>query len=100
MSDGDLYTGITSASQRTLRQRANEEKLVKQSKLLPVAELIFNEIEKEKTKAKDVTDFITDLKTTPEELKADILARKRYIDTLTQLQNRFRVILKAKPEVK
>jgi hypothetical protein len=97
MADEFLYTGATSSRPRTRKEVQNQDKLEKQAKLAPFADLVFEQLEKEKTKASDVSNFLTHTGTDLEELKADLLARKQYVAYLTQLQNTFKVILKAKP---
>lgn len=97
MSDGDLYTGITSASQRSRREEVNQDKLEKKARLLPVAEIIKQAIQDEKDKVSNVKDFLVSTSTTPEEMKADIMARQRYLVYLEQFNNKINVILKAEP---
>ena len=97
MADEFLYTGATSSRPRTRKEVENQDKLEKQAKLAPFAELVFEQLEKEKTKASDVSTFLTSTDTDLESFKADLLARKQYVTYLTQLQNTFKVILKAKP---
>jgi hypothetical protein len=97
MSDGDLYTGITSASQRTRREQVNQDKLEKKARLLPVAEIIKKAIQDEKAQVANVRDFVVTTSTTDAEMRADIMARQRYLTYLDQFNNKINVILKAEP---
>lgn len=94
--DEILHTGMTSAS-RAVRLKANEEKIDKQVKLKPSAKVVLEAIETEKQNILNLRSLIFDMGTEEEDLKSELLARKKYFNYLTQLQAVMNQILAAKP---
>lgn len=97
--DEQLYSGINSQSfGRALRQRVNEENVTKKQVLRPYAQIVFDEIEKQKAEALDLKTFILNGQTETD-VKLELAIRKRTYHNLVNLQNRFNTILRAEPKI-
>ena len=96
--DSLLYTGATSASFRTKRELTNEEKLEQKGHMIPAAKIVFDLIEKEKVNVADISTLLITAETDLEAMKADLLARRLYTTYLSELQNKLKIILRAKPK--
>lgn len=94
--DEILHTGMTSAS-RAVRLKANEEKIDKQVKLKPAAKVVMEQIEIEKERILNLRSLILDNATKEEDIKSELLARKKYFDYLVRLEATMKQILAAKP---
>ena len=96
--DEMLYSGITSQSSgRELRARVNRENVAKKAQLRPYAQVVFDEIEKQKQAMCDVRSWV--IEGMPEEdVKLEGIVRQRNYKYLTDLQARFNTILKSEPK--
>jgi hypothetical protein len=93
-NDKILYSGQTSVSKRLdkLEERARE-KVSKQKKLSPAAEVVFDYIEKEKKSIQTQVLNYVQTDTKEENLKSTLLALKFYDTYLITLQNNLKNLL-------
>jgi hypothetical protein len=97
--DSILYSGATSASFKDTRKELKDEKQDKKIKLLPVAELVLGELQKEidglsKTNFAKLELLIHAGNKTA--VDAEILSDKKAIEKITNLKNRLAIILRSK----
>lgn len=93
-----LYTGATSASYaKTRREVENTEKLEKQSKILPVAKLIDEEIARHREVISKELGNIIHIEMSEQDVKATVLGLRLADARMMSLQNSLRAIVKAKP---
>jgi hypothetical protein len=98
-NDGLLYSGgSTSADRRRNAQRERlQEKEQKRSYLLPAADIVFAEIDKELVKiASQVLGYVT-ADTAAENLKATLLSLRMYDKSLRDLRVRIGNLLRESP---
>jgi hypothetical protein len=98
-NDGLLYSGgSTSADRRRHAQRERlQEKEQKRSYLLPAADIVFAEIDKELAKiASQVLGYVT-ADTVDENLKATLLSLRMYDKSLKDLRTRIGNLLRESP---
>ena len=92
--DSLLYTGLTSASSRRLQDKKKQDKEAKQAKrneLVPKADIVLKELEKERlTIAKELGNLIH-LEMNEQNIKATVLglrmADQRLVSVITRLNN-------------
>ena len=101
VDSSDLYTGANSGSfgnyrATKLKQKASEDKEQKKGKLIPAYELIIGAIDKEIADVKSIEFLLVDIQTPDEHLKAELVARRRYIGYLTNLKSTLKNTLKEK----
>lgn len=101
VDSSDLYTGSNSGSfgnyrATKLKKKASEEKQVKKGKLVPAYELIIGAINKEIEDVKNIEFLLVDVQTPEEHLKAELVARRRYIGYLNNLKSTIKNALKEK----
>lgn len=98
-NDGILYSGMAAKSraelahERTLRQR---EKLEKKSSLLPMADIVIQELEKEKTNTKLELLRLIGPSTSDTDVKSLIVSLNLYDQSMSGLAGRLKNILRAK----
>lgn len=99
-NDAYLYTGVTSVSNepKAPRELQKESKEEAKRKLKPAAEVVLEAIEKERQVICDIRTFVLDRKTTEQEVNTDLLARKKYLDYLNQLEQKINTIMADKPK--
>jgi hypothetical protein len=99
--DGLLYTGTTSASfasskERGLKERQAKEKELRQevqANLRADATPILEVIAKEKRKIKFINEFAVEEMILPEHFQAEVIARKKYYAFLRKLETSIQVAL-------
>jgi hypothetical protein len=99
MTNDDLYTGSNSGSFGNYKAAEQREELVKEkrekkSQLIPAYELVQELIEKEVANVKDVSFLYVDTYVLPEELNAEIIARRRYLNYLNALSTKLASLLR------
>jgi len=101
-NDAVLYTGVTSASFASVKDRElkakkkelKEEKIEKRIKLSPVSELVTAEIQKEIEKLRNIDYLNIESMITDEHFRSEMMARKKTIEKLTDVQTRLTNILR------
>lgn len=101
-NDAVLYTGATSASFASAKDReltkkkkeAKEEKIEKRIKLSPVSEIVNAEIQKEIEKMRNIDYLNIESMITDEHFRSEMMARKKTIEKLTDVQLRLNNILR------
>lgn len=97
-NDSTLYTGATSASYASIKRRVrNEEKLLKQTTLVKDAPVVFEEIEKHKQMLGELLLKLTTSKDAPEDIRDTLNALRIHRQWVDQLENKLKIVLKAKP---
>ena len=87
--DSALYTGMSSAVARTIQEGKKElkkETAQTRGKLTPAAEFITSFIDQEISKTKDISELIMDPTSADEDIKSLLLAKKMYLNMLTNLK--------------
>lgn len=98
VNDSILYSGQTSASfAKSRKLLQNEDKLEKQSLVLPVAKLIDDEIKRHREVIANELGNIIHIEMKPEDVKATIAGLRLADQRMLLLQNSLRSIVKAKP---
>lgn len=95
----DLYTGANSGSFRNyratkLKKKVSEDKELKKGKLTPAYELIHEAIDREIKKVQSVEFLMVESTTVNDDLKAELVARRKYIQYLRLLDSGIKNILK------
>lgn len=95
----DLYTGANSGSFNNyratkLKKELAEEKEVKRGKLTPAYELIHEALSREIDKVQSIEFLLVDPLTTDDELKSELIARRKYIQYLRLLDSSLKNVLK------
>jgi hypothetical protein len=93
--DSILYTGATSATFRNKKQ-INQEKIQKKAEMIPSAKIVYDLIEKEKQNNADINSLIIRADSSVEDVKSVLLAKKMFDTYLSELQNKLKIILRAK----
>lgn len=93
-NDSFLNTGMTSASTKPPTPRENQkiEKEQARAKLKPAADVVLEEIDKERAKVVDIRSFI-DVQKDAESIKHELMARKLYLGYLNSLEAKIKNIL-------
>ena len=97
--DSILYGGSSSASFGTThavkqRETIKKDKQERRAKLKPAAEVVFAEIEAEKESVMFVTNIQVEQATDEKLFMIEVMARKKYVEYLTKLQNKLQTILR------
>jgi hypothetical protein len=91
-----MYSGINSVTNKPFTPREIQREQAKQTqlKLKPAAQVVLDELAKEKANVLDIRTFVLDRATTEAEVNTELLARKLYLGYLNGLEARFKNILK------
>lgn len=97
--DSILYTGFSSASLSTAkeqkqRKERREKNVEKRSALLPAGEIVKAEIQKEIDMVKNIDYLNVESMLNDEHFRAEIMARKKFLERLIALKNRFDTLLR------
>lgn len=97
--DSLLYSGSSSASfgstkQQQVREIKSEQKKEQRTKLQPAAEVVFAEIEKEKQASMYLPNIDVERAADEKAFMIEAMARKKYTEYLTRLQNKLDNILR------
>lgn len=101
--DSFLYSGLTSASTRANAAKREESKKNREHQrtvLTPAAELLVEQIEKERQKTTDISNLIMDPTSTEDNIKALLLAKKMHLEFLSNLQSVLQNVLREPGEKK
>lgn len=90
--DSILYSGMTSAEPKTPREAQRKASHEAYQKLKPGAQVLIDEIVKEKEAIVDLRSFV--IGETEEIVRDDLRARKLYLGYLNSLEAKYRHILK------
>jgi hypothetical protein len=103
-SDSILNTGLTSASinkaqrAKEARKARQDAKLTKRAHLIPAAEIIVEELQKELSNTQIKLLSMIDAKTTDGEVKDIIVALNLYTDSIKRLKSRISNIMRVNGE--
>lgn len=100
-NDGILYSGQTAKPQAAAmlerREARTQEKEQQRTALMPAAQLILGEIERERSKiSQKVLDYVT-AGEADENIKAELLGMKHYEASLSKFKARIENILRPRP---
>jgi len=100
-NDNVLNTGTTSSTfapkpTRSVTER-KEADAEKRAKLLPAADVVFAEIEKQITQMSTVEFMNLEEMLNDEHFRAELMARKKYVEYLKKLQIKMNNILRERP---
>ena len=95
----DLYTGSNSGSfqnyrAKKLKKQLSDEKERKQIQLTPAYELIHEQIEREISKVQSIEYLLVESNTPEDDLKSELVARRKYVQYLRLLDSGIKNILK------
>lgn len=98
-SDSILNTGSSSASfgsvrEQQVRAEKREEKIEKRAALLPAGEIVKAEIQKEIDEISNINYLEIESMLTDEHFKSELMARKKLVEKLVALRNRFDNLLR------
>jgi hypothetical protein len=98
--DSILNTGSSSASfgttqEQKIRVDKREQKIEKRAGLLPAGEIVRAEIQKEIDEVRSIDYLNIESMLTDEHFKSEMMARKKFLEKLIALQNRFDNILRS-----
>lgn len=88
----DLYTGTNSGSfgnyvAKDQREEINQEAREKSAHLLPAVEILNAKIDSKIKEAESLSTLVIDRTTSDDDLKVDLLARKKYIELCLDLKS-------------
>lgn len=97
--DSLLNTGASSASfgsvkEQQLRTDRREKSVETRAALLPAGEIVKAELQREIDKARNIDYLQVDQMLTDENFRAELMARKKYLQCLIALQGRFSTLLR------
>lgn len=96
--DEILVTGTSSATfNPSRRQKINEEKVEKQNKLRPSAEVVLKEIKKDRDMLGELLLALVDPNSNDDEMRVKLAAVRLHRDWINNFESRIKIILKAKP---
>jgi hypothetical protein len=100
--DSVLNTGATSASfgstqEQKIRTELRDEKIEKRAKLKPAGEIVLAELQKDIDEAQNINYLNIEQMLTEEHFKSELMARKKYLEKLIELKNRFNNLLRENP---
>jgi hypothetical protein len=99
--DSILYAGSSSASfgspkEQQIRTDIRENKREKRAKLQPAAEVVFAEIKSEMDSVMFIQNIAVEEATDERMFMIEVMARKKYVTYLKNLQNKLDIILRDK----
>lgn len=93
--DSLLYTGATSASNREQVIREKRDKSIeKRANLLPAGEIVKAELQKEIDAVRNIEYLDIESMLTDEHFKSELMARKKFLERLIALKNKFDNLLR------
>lgn len=93
--DSSLYTGATSASNREQVIREKRDKSIeKRANLLPAGEIVKAELQKEIDAVRNIEYLDIESMLTDEHFKSELMARKKFLERLIALKNKFDNLLR------
>lgn len=97
--DSMLYAGSSSASfssvkEQKLRSEKREQSIEKRAVLLPAGELVKAELQKEIDMVRNIDYLAIDSMMSDENFRAEMMARKKFLQRLIALKNRFDTLLR------
>jgi len=98
-NDGMLITGASSASFAKQRVEAKEIKSAQRKKLLPAAEILSAEFDKEIEEISSIDYLNVEAMFSDEHLKAELMARKKTIERLKAIKLRLNNLLRDNKDV-
>lgn len=97
--DSILYTGSSSASfssvqEQKRRSESRERSIEKRAALLPAGEIVKAELQKEIDMVRSIDYLDIESMLTDEHFRAELMARKKFLERLIALKNRFDTLLR------
>lgn len=93
-NDSLLYTGGSSAVHKEQRDEPKKIKAVNRKKLLPAAEIVGAEFDKEISELRNIDYLNIESMISDEHFKAELMSRKKTIERLTNIKNRLNNLLR------
>jgi len=98
-TDEILNTGATSASfgsvkAQKVREQLTEQKVERRNALRPSGEIVLGEIQKEIDEVRNIDYLNIEAMLTDEHVRSELMARKKYVEALVRLKNRFDNLLR------
>ena len=98
-TDEILNTGSTSASfgsvkAQKVREQLTEQKVERRNALRPSGEIVLSELQKDIDEATNINYLEVESMLTDEHFRAELMARKKYLQKLIELKNRFNNLLR------
>lgn len=98
-NDSILHTGAASTSfgsvkEQKIRAEKREQNIEKRAALLPAGEIVKAELEKEIAAVKSIDYLKVEEMLTDENFRAEMMARKKFLERLIALKNRFDTLLR------